>query len=253
MKSAVHTLALMAFLLGACTAESPAQLTPTVVARYPHDQQAFTQGLLLADGKLYESTGLYGASTLREVDVTSGEVIRLRAIEPRLFAEGLALVGDELIQLTWRAGRAFVYDLETFEPVRTYSYQGEGWGLCYDGEELWMSDGSPTLTVRDPATFQVKRKVAVSSEGEPVNRLNELECVGPHVYANVWQTETIVRINKENGRVDAVVDASSLLTAQQRSEMSADAVLNGVAYDAGNDLFLITGKLWPTLFAVRFE
>jgi glutamine cyclotransferase len=234
-------------------AGAPAELRPTVLERFPHDTRAFTQGLLLADGLLYESTGLYGASSLREVAPATGGVIRIRPLPPDTFGEGLALVGDRLVQLTWRQGRAMVYNRETFDPVGAFHYEGEGWGLCYDGEKLWMSDGSSWLTVRDPETFEVLRRQAVTSRGEPVPMLNELECVGEHVYANVWQTETIVRIVKGSGKVDAAIDASGLLTPEQRAGLPPDAVLNGIAYDAENDRFLVTGKLWPVLLAVRFE
>jgi glutamine cyclotransferase len=239
-------------LMTAC-AGAPAELTATAVERYPHDPGAFTQGLLLADGLLYESTGLYGASSLREVDPATGRVIRIRPLPANLFTEGLALVGDRLIQLTWREGRAIVYNRETFDQIGGFRYQGEGWGLCFDGEALWMSDGSSQLTVRDPETFEVLRRQAVTSGGEAVPRLNELECVGEHVYANVWQTDTIVRIAKASGKVDATIDASGLLTPDQRAALSPEAVLNGIAYDADDDRFLITGKLWPVVFEVRFE
>jgi glutamine cyclotransferase len=249
-----RTAALVALLalMSAC-AQTPVELGVTVVETYPHDRQAFTQGLLLSDGKLYESTGLYGRSSLREVDPRTGEVIRIRPLAEDLFAEGLALVGDRLIQLTWRSGRAFVYRLDTFDPLGTFRYDGEGWGICFDGSELWMSDGSSTLTVRSPDTFEVLRRVPVTEAGEPLALLNELECVGDRVYANVWLTDRIVRIEKKNGRVDGVVDATSLLTPSQRASLSRDAVLNGIAYDAERELFLVTGKLWPVLLAVRFD
>ncbi|HEX7002581.1 MAG TPA: glutaminyl-peptide cyclotransferase [Trueperaceae bacterium] len=243
---------LLAWLLVAC-ASAPAELDALVLERLPHDSGAFTQGLLLHDGLLYESTGLYGRSSLREVDPQSGEVLRIRALDPALFGEGLALVEDRLIQLTWRSGTALIYDLETFEPDGTFEYEGEGWGLCFDGESLWMSDGSATLFERDPRSFEVVDRVEVTLEGEPVTRLNELECVGEHVYANVWQTNEIVRVVKESGRVDAVVDASGLLSPQMRAVLSPDAVLNGIAYDPQRGRFLLTGKLWPAMFVVELE
>lgn len=253
MKPAVllTALALLA-TLPAC-ANPPVELAPRVEARYPHDPGAFTQGLLLADGMLYESTGLYGRSSLREVDPGSGEVIRVRHLDDRYFGEGLALVEDRLIQLTWRSGRAFVYRLDTFEQLDVFDYQGEGWGLCYDGEELWMSDGSASLTVRDENDFEVLRRVEVTRAGEPVALLNELECVGDQIFANVWQTDLIVRIDKGSGRVDGVIDASGLLGPAELAALPADGVLNGIAYDPEADRFLLTGKLWPKLFSVRFE
>lgn len=239
-------------LMSAC-ANEPTSIEPEIVARFPHDPDAFTQGLLLADGRLYESTGLYGRSSLREVNPDSGEVIRIRHLPPELFGEGLALVDDRLIQLTWRAGVALIYDRETFELLGTFEYEGEGWGLCYDGSELWMSDGSATLAARDPGTFEVLRQIQVTSRGKPVIRLNELECVGDSVYANVWQSDRIVRVDKSSGKVDAEVDASDLLPPEERASLPAGAVLNGIAHDPQTGLFLVTGKLWPALLSVRFD
>lgn len=252
IRRSLPLMLLLVALLGAC-ANVPAELEPEVLERLPHDSSAFTQGLLWENGLLYESTGLYGRSSVREVDPATGEVLRVLQLDDSLFGEGLALVEDRLIQLTWRAGTALVYDLETFEPRGNFSYDGEGWGLCFDGEMLWMSDGSSTLVARDPDTFEVEGRVQVELDGEPVTRLNELECVGEYVYANVWQADDIVRIRKENGRVDAVIDAAGLLTPQLRAVLSPDAVLNGIAYDPRSDRFLLTGKLWPAIFAVRFE
>jgi len=229
-----------------------ARLRPEVMSVRPHDWRAFTQGLLLHNGLLYESTGLYGQSTLREVDPQTGEVYRRLDLPPNLFGEGLALVDDRLIQLTWIEGIAIVYDLPTFEKRAELRYSGEGWGLCYDGEKLVMSDGSDQLYFREPSTFALLGQVEVLLEGRPVRRLNELECVGDSVYANVWQTDDILRIDQRTGRVVAIVDASGLLTPEERRARSPDDVLNGIAYDATNDAFLITGKRWPSLFEVRF-
>ncbi len=225
------------------------RLQVQVLGSAPHDPRAFTQGLVFYDGSLYESTGLYGQSTVREVDRTTGEVRRQVRLDPTVFGEGLARVGDRLIQITWQQGVAFVYDLATFERVDQYSYTGEGWGLCSDGTRLVMSDGSSSLTFRDPQTFAAIGTVSVTLDSRPVDRLNELECVGDRVYANVWMTDQIVRIDPSSGRVDAVIDAANLLAPAERS--GAD-VLNGIAYDPDQDVFLITGKLWPRLFAVRF-
>jgi glutamine cyclotransferase len=223
-----------------------------VQARYPHDPSAFTQGLVFADGRFYESTGLYGESTLREVIPESGEVIRSLPLEARYFGEGLALADDRLIQLTWRSGVAFVWDADTFELLDTFRYETEGWGLCFDGADLWMSDGSAVLVRRDPDTFAVRGRVEVTDRGEPLGLLNELECVGDHVYANVWQTDTIVRIDKETGRVAATIDASGLLGQEERAALNAQAVLNGIAWDPETERFWLTGKLWPAVFEVEF-
>ncbi len=230
--------------------EAPAQrLRVQVLGSEPHDRGAFTQGLVLDDGNLYESTGLYGRSSLREVDRATGEVRRQVQLDPATFAEGLARVVDRLIQLTWQQGVAFVYDLATLERLDQYSYTGEGWGLCYDGARLVMSDGSSSLTFRDPQTFVPTGTVSVTLDGRSIERLNELECVGDRVYANVWMTDEIVRIDPSTGHADAVIDASNLLAPSER--LGAD-VLNGIAYDPDQDVFLITGKLWPRLFEVRF-
>lgn len=220
-----------------------------VVETRPHDPAAFTQGLLWHDGRVYESTGQYGASTLREVDAETGAVLRSAPVPEAYFAEGLERVGERLLQLTWKEQVAFVYDLATFEQVGEYSYQGEGWGLCYDGAYLYMSNGSPIITIRDPETFEIAYRGRVTYQGTPVQRLNELECVGDYIYANVWTTNSIVQIDKRDGRVVAVIDASGLLTPD---EAEAADVLNGIAYDAEAETFLITGKHWPKLFEVRF-
>ena len=220
-----------------------------IVATFPHDPTAFTQGLVFADGELYESTGLNGESTLRRVDISTGRTLQRLDVPKQYFAEGLALVGNELLQLTWQHGRVFVYDKNTLNRVGEMSYQGEGWGLCHDGASLIMSDGSDALTVRDPRTFAVTRTVHVTEGGRPVPQLNELECVGTDVYANVWTTDTIVRIDLRTGRVTARIDASGLLGPADRPGVD---VLNGIAYDPADKTFLITGKLWPKLFRVTF-
>lgn len=228
---------------------TPIALGVDVLATRPHDPRAFTQGLFLADGVLYESTGLNGESTLRRVDPATGRVLERVDLPDTVFAEGLARVGDRLIQLTWQNRVAFVYDRATFRQIGQHAYDTEGWGLCHDGRRLVMSDGTSTLFFRDPATFGVVGQVAVTVDGVPRDLLNELECVGNRVYANVWQTDTIVRIDPATGIVDAVIDASGLLAPDERA--AAD-VLNGIAWDPAAGTFLITGKLWPKLFEVRF-
>ncbi len=256
-------------LAGAQNGSSPVLLVPQVLNVFPHDPQAFTQGLLWHDGFLYESTGLRGRSSLRRVEVTTGAVQQLRPVNrpaeqltganalPDYFAEGLERVGDRLIQLTWTAGEAFVYDLATFELLDTFAYEGQGWGLCYDGRYLFMSDGSGFLDVREAETFDLIVSMAVTLNGSLIqaNLLNELECVGDHVYANLWQTDYIVRINKFNGVIDAVIDASALLDEAEKRALQArdsNAVLNGIAYNPETDTFYVTGKHWDKLFEVRF-
>ena len=230
-------------------------LVPDVISVREHDPLAYTQGFLLYEGLLYESTGRYGASTVREVDPETGEVLRSVDVDSTFFGEGLARVDDRLIQITWREGAALVYDLASFELLGYFPYNGEGWGLCFDGELLYMSDGSGTIQVRDPESFAQVQIVPVTLLDVPVSSLNELECVGDHIYANVWKTNRILRIEIETGRVDAVIDASNLLPeGELEALLAADsgAVLNGVAYDQENDVFLLTGKLWPSMFEVRF-
>jgi glutaminyl-peptide cyclotransferase len=226
------------------------RLRARVIRRYPHQPDAFTQGLVWHDGLLYESTGMEGHSSLRAVELETGEVLRRRDDAPDLFGEGLALAGDLLYQITWQNGRALVFRRDDFAPVREFSYEGEGWGLCADGASLVMSDGSDQLVFRDPATFAARRAVRASLEGRPVTQLNELECVDGAVWANVWQTDAIVRIDPRDGRVTAVVDASGLLTADERQ--AAD-VLNGIAWMPESGHFLVTGKYWPWLFEVVFD
>ncbi len=220
-----------------------------VLKTYPHDRKAFTQGLVLHQGTFYESTGLVGQSTLRQVELATGRVIRKIDVPPPYFAEGLALVGDRLMQLTWQHGKAFVYDRRTFAKQNELTYRGEGWGLCHDGTNLVMSDGSSNLTIRNASDFTVIRTVRVTLDGRPVDRLNELECAEGAVYANVWTTDQIVRIDPATGQVTARIDAPNLLSAMERHP---DGVLNGIAYDASDKTFLITGKLWPKLFRVKF-
>jgi len=225
------------------------RLRVQVLATYPHDAQAFTQGLVWRDGFLYESDGLYARSMLRKVVPETGEAAQVVMLDPRIFAEGLAAVGDHLIQITWKEQRAPVYDIGTLGQVNEFQYRGEGWGICYDGTRLVMSDGSSHLTFRDPQTFEPTGQVNVILEGQPIDELNELECVGDKVYSNVWQTDRILRIDPASGRVEATIDAAGLLTPQERQQ--AD-VLNGIAYDPDDGTFLITGKLWPKLFKVQF-
>lgn len=248
----VAWLALAAtLLLGACDSQTE-RLRAEVLATHPHDANAFTQGLLYHQGYLYESTGLYGRSDLRQVALASGEVIRARALDARFFAEGLALVDERLIQLTYREGVAIAYDLDTFEELARYSYSGEGWGLCFDGTQLWMSDGSASLQRRDARSFELLGRVQVTQDGRALTRINELECAGGHIYANVWLTTDIVRINPSSGRVTAVIDASALLPSDARVRNNRDAVLNGIAHDATTGRWWLTGKLWPVLYEVQF-
>ena len=231
-------------------AQNPArQMRVEVIASYPHDPGAFTQGLLYHDGVLYESTGLEGESTLRRVDLKTGRVLQTVALPPPLFAEGLALAPQGLIQVTWQNDTGFVYDPATLALRRQFKYAGDGWGLCYDGTSLAMTDGSDTLAFRAPDTFAVQRSVRVVMNGTPLRSINELECANRSVYANVWHKDFIVRIDPATGVVLERIDAAGLLT---ESEAAGADVLNGIAYDPADGLFYITGKRWPKLFKVRF-
>jgi glutaminyl-peptide cyclotransferase len=209
---------------------------------------------VLHNGSLYESTGANRGtiSTLREVDPQTGEVLRSIDLLAEYYAEGLTLVDNRLIQITWEDEIAFVYDVETFEQVGTFSYTGEGWGLCSDGRYLYMSDGTPFLSVRDLETFELIFSGLVTVQGQVVDEINELECVGDYVYANVWHTDYILQIDKTNGVVVGIVDASNLIPAEELEPYGTEAVLNGIAYDAETDTFLLTGKYWPKMFEVKF-
>jgi glutaminyl-peptide cyclotransferase len=236
-------------LLGSC---QPAVRTGgiEVLRILPHDTTAYTQGLLLHAGRLYESTGQYGESTLREVDPETGRVLRSVDLPDDYFGEGLARVGDRLIQITWREGVAFVYDIETLDVERTFEYEGEGWGLCFDGESLYMTTGGSILYRRDPESFEVLDTRQILLGGRALSQVNELECVGDDIYGNVYQTDRIVRIDKGTGRVVEELDASAVVPPGGRPR-AADGVLNGIAYDPDRDVFFMTGKRWPSMFEVR--
>ncbi|MXW41572.1 MAG: glutaminyl-peptide cyclotransferase [Acidimicrobiia bacterium] len=233
--------------------ETPTILSYQVLASYPHDTSAFTQGLLWHDDKIYESTGLFGESELRVVNLLTGSATQEYPADPAYFGEGLALVDNRLIWLTWQAETATVHDVNTLEQTGTFTYTGEGWGLCYDGTRLVMSDGSNRLTFRDANTFEVLGSVQVThSDGTAVERLNELECVGGLVWANVWLTDVIVVANPDTGTVVAEVNMEGLIAPHPSIE-NGNNVLNGIAYRPDTSTFLITGKRWPTLFEVRFN
>jgi glutaminyl-peptide cyclotransferase len=220
-----------------------------VVHTYPHDPQAFTQGLVFADGQLYESTGLNGRSSLRMDDLTTGSVLQHLDVPRQYFAEGLTDWGSTLIQLTWKAHTAFVYDRFSFRLLRTFHYTGEGWGLTQDGKHLILSDGSSTLRFLNPETFAEVRRITVTDHGEPVKELNELEYIHGEIYANIWYSNKIARISPETGRVLAWIDLSGIIPASELHD--SGAVLNGIAYDARHDRLFVTGKLWPKLFEIQ--
>lgn len=221
-----------------------------VVHVYPHDPEAFTQGLVYRDGVLYEGTGLNGRSTIRKVRLENGEVLQLQKVDSQYFGEGIAVVGDVIYELTWQSGIGFLYDRTTFERKGTFTYHGEGWGLTYDGQRLIMSDGSAFLRFLDPATQKEVSRIEVKDGTTPVGNLNELEVVKGEVFANIWQTERIARISPKTGRVTGWIELKGLLTPREAQEAQ---VLNGIAYDAAGDRLFVTGKLWPKLFEIRIQ
>lgn len=222
--------------------------TYQVVNTFDHDPDAYTQGLIYRDGILYEGTGLNGRSSLRKVALESGEVLQALELPQQYFGEGITELEDEIIQLTWREQTGFVYDLETFVPLETFSYPTEGWGLTHDGQNLLMSDGSANLYFLDPQTRQTVSQVMVSAENTPVPRLNELEYIEGEVWANVYQTACIARIDPKTGQVLGWIDISGLLAPQ---DLPGSEVPNGIAYDEAGKRIFVTGKLWPKLFEIK--
>jgi glutamine cyclotransferase len=241
----------------AVAAPSPPSEAPSrrlgykVVGTYAHDVRAFTEGLLWYNGVLYESTGLEGHSTLRRVAFPSGRILVQRVLPPSVFAEGLSLADNRLVQLTWTDGRAVIYDRATLKPEGEFAYQGEGWGLTFDGTDFVMSNGSDVLTFRDPKTFNPKRTIRVTLDGRPLTQLNELEWIEGEIWANVWRTDQIVQIDPQSGRVKSTLNLTGLLPHDARK--GGEDVLNGIAYDAARKRIFITGKWWPKLFQIEVQ
>jgi glutaminyl-peptide cyclotransferase len=229
---------------------APIKYSYEVVNAWPHDRTAFTQGLVFRNGGLLESTGLEGQSSLRELELKTGRVLKHVTLPKEFFAEGLAVLNGRAYQLTWKNRRAFVYDVDTFRREREFNYEGEGWGLTTDGQVLVLSDGSSRIHFLNPETFTVQRTIEVTAEGKAVNQLNELEWIKGEIFANVWLTDRVVRIDPANGKVRGVIDFSGLLSPGERGR---DDVLNGIAYDAATDRLFVTGKNWPKVFEVRLK
>jgi glutamine cyclotransferase len=223
--------------------------TYTVVNTYPHDPGAYTQGLVYRDGFLYESTGLNGRSSLRKVKLETGEIVQREAIDRRYFAEGLTEWNGKLAQLTWQSGIGFLYDRATLTLTGTFKYAGEGWGLTHDGKQLILSDGTETLRFLDPQTFRESGRLAITDGKLPVRGLNELEYVQGEIFANVWHSDRVARISPATGQVMGWIEMKGLLPDVYR--LDPEAVLNGIAYDAGKDRLFVTGKLWPKLFEIK--
>jgi glutamine cyclotransferase len=239
----------------AATSAPSAPKTPgyvfDVVAEYPHDTAAFTQGLLWHEGRLFESTGQVGTSNIREVTLASGKVVRQQDLETPHFGEGIVILGNTLYQITWQSGRAFTYDWKTFKRTGEFKYDGEGWGLTTDGTSIIMSNGSNVLIYRDPRTFTATKALEVKDQGNTVPQLNELEWVKGEIWANVWQRDSIARIDPATGEVKGWIDLTGILPQLDRT--GKEDVLNGIAYDAATDKIHVTGKLWPKLYEIRLK
>jgi glutamine cyclotransferase len=242
---------ILQFLLLWLTAVAIASAADTyrVVKAYSHDQQAFTQGIIYTDGYIYESTGLNGHSSLRMEDLETGRILQFHEVPGKYFAEGLTDWGSTLIQLTWESHIAFVYDRSSFRLLRTFNYDGEGWGLTHDNTNLILSDGSATLHFFDPATFHEVRRITVKDNGKAITELNELEFIHGQIYANIWHTDRIARISPATGKVLGWIDLSGL--KPMAAGANQEAVLNGIAYDAAHDRLFVTGKLWPNIFEIK--
>jgi len=220
----------------------------TVVRSYPHDRAAFTQGLIFRGGVFYEGTGLNGRSGIRKVKIETGEVLQARPLSQEYFGEGITDWKGQIVQITWQSEVGFVYDINSFEQTKRWTYTGEGWGITHDDARLIMSDGSSSLRFIDPATLKETGRITVKDGDAPVERLNELEYVKGEIFANVWQTERVARISPKDGRVTGWIDLAGLLPPGERAGTD---VLNGIAYDASGDRLFVTGKLWPRVFEIK--
>lgn len=246
-------------LAAVASAQTPAPVQPVpveaiaarIVARYPHDRTAFTQGLVWHDGALFESTGQPGVSDVRRVNLTDGKVLARARLPGQQFGEGLAVDGQQLVSLTWQDGIAHRWNAKTLKAVGSARYPGEGWGLASDGRSLILSDGTPTLRFLDPKTFRETRRVTITANGRPVHNLNELEMIDGKLWGNIWHRDYIVRIDPATGAVDGLVDLAPLRA--ELGPLDPEAVLNGIAWDAAGKRLFVTGKWWPTLFEIALE
>jgi len=234
---------------GADAADGPAVYGYQVVNVYPHDRRAFCQGLAIEGDVLYEGTGQYGRSTLRRIDLNSGKILKTIRLNAKYFGEGITVWGDSIVQLTWKNQLGFLFDKETLKYRGGFRYAGEGWGVTHDEKHLIVSDGSATLRLLDPKTYRVVKQLTVHDRGTRVDKLNELEYVEGEIFANVWESDFVMRISPETGAVTGRIDLSGLLTPRDRR--GAEAVLNGIAYDAEKKRLFVTGKFWPKLFEIR--
>ena len=237
-----------AFFLFSVDSDNVPVISVDPIKKYPHDKKAFTQGFEFHKGTFFEGTGLRGASNLREVDIFTGTVLRSRQLPPEFFGEGITIINGKIYQLTWKSGKAFQYDLETFELIREFGINGEGWGLTNDGNNLIMSNGTDKIVFLDPRSFKVVRTLSVTKNGKPQNLLNELEFIKGDIWANVWKTDDILRINSKTGQVKSVLDLSNI---SERKHV--DDVANGIAWDKENDIVYVTGKLWSNVYKLNLN
>jgi len=232
---------------------SPPETIPTysykIKNSWPHDRRAYTQGLIFLDGILWESTGQYGSSSLRKVELKTGRVLKQISVPKKYFAEGITVFDNKVFQLTWQEQKGFIYDPATFQKQGEFTYTGEGWGLTHDGESLIMSDGTNQIRFLDPATLQTKRRISVFDAGEPIEQLNELEYINGEIFANIYQMDRIVRIDPKSGKILGWIDLTGLLKTKERT--GEEDVLNGIAYDEAGKRLFVTGKMWPKVFEIE--
>ncbi len=237
-----------AFFLFSVDSDNVPVISVDPIKKYPHDKKAFTQGFEFHKGTFFEGTGLRGASNLREVNIFTGKVLRSRQLPPEFFGEGITIINGKIYQLTWKSGKAFQYDLETFELIREFGINGEGWGLTNDGNNLIMSNGTDKIVFLDPRSFKLVRTLSVTKNGKPQNLLNELEFIKGDIWANVWKTDDILRINSKTGQVKSVLDLSNI---SERKHV--DDVANGIAWDKEKDIVYVTGKLWSNVYKLNLN
>ncbi len=242
-------LAAAVLALTSCQKSAPEQLGYQVVSTRPHDPSAYTQGLQLTAGRLFESTGMYGESTLREIEPGSGKILRKRSLAKTVFGEGLTILGGEMFVLTWKENIAYVFEPDTFKPIRSHTYQGEGWGLTHDGKLLILSNGSSNLQFLNPKDFTVVKTLAVKDGKSPLTHINELEWIDGQIFANIYQTDRIARISPADGQVTGWLDLAGL--KKQLTKPNRADVLNGIAHDPATGHLLVTGKYWPQMFEIR--
>jgi glutamine cyclotransferase len=241
------------FLNFSCSdSKSPGEIeyyTLEIINSYPHDTKAFTQGLVFEDGFLYESTGNYKNSSLRKVELKTGNILKIHKLSDKFFGEGITIFGDKIIQLTWKENTGFVYDKNTFDLLETFTYSNEGWGITHDGRQFIMSDGSSKLYFLNPQTYKKESSIVVMDDIGPLTHLNELEYIDGNIYANIWSMDHIAKINPDTGKVTAFIDLTAL--RQNITKLPGQQVLNGIAYDSDNDRFFVTGKFWSKIFEIK--